>query len=366
MLFVPQPPAQHTTAPVSRRSNTQAARRERTRRLRRRLIPIAGLVLVVLALVWLLTRASSPSTTAPATTRPSVTTTTVAPYSPPPIASQGAAAGNTEGQWSSRSAWVPGPPVVLETTWHPFAASQDIVAYAFWMRSDASLLALFPGYKGPGTTNFDRGPEQVPLDGRRNLLATFNSGFYIQSGDVGLDSPAGFYANNILYYPMRLGLATVVQQSDGRVDIVDWDGGTSPDASVIMARQNLPMLVEDGQATAMSNNNSAFGVTIGNSPTTWRTGLGIDAHGNLIYVTAPQLTAATLAQVLMQAGAVRGMQLDINPAWPIFNTYTGPDAAGPVQNVPNSQQVPWRFLSSSTKDFFALYLRQPGVLKQPW
>ncbi len=329
-------------------------------------MPLAGVVILLVVLAWYLTKGSGSTNSAPATTKPSVTTTTQVPFAPAPIKSQIPSPPASDGQWGSRSAWVPGQPAVLETTWHPFAANSAVVAYAFWMRADATLLALFPGYKGPGTTNLDRGPEQVPSDGRRALLATFNSGFYIQSGDAGLDSPAGFYTNHILYYPMRPGLATVVQKADGSVNVMSWTGGATPGDDVIMARQNLPMLVENAQPTAASNNNSAFGVTIGDVPATWRTGLGVDAHGNLIYVTAPELTSAGLAQVLIQAGAVRGMQLDINPAWPIYNTYSGPDAAGPVQNVPNSQQVPWRFLSSSTKDFFALYLRSPGVLKQPW
>ena len=345
---------------------TEKSRLERTRRQRRRLIPFAlSLVLLIGLAAFLGTRGGSSSRSAPTTAPPSVTTTTI-PYGPPAIKTQVAAPAANEGQWVSRSPWVPGAPSVLESTWHPFASNSSVTAYAFWMRADSTLLGLFPGYKGPGRTSMDRGPEQVPMQGRRGLLATFNSGFYIDSGDAGLDSPAGFYTNHILYYPLRPGLATVVQKTDGTTDVISWAGGGTPDATIIMARQNLPMLVENSVPTAASSNNGAFGVTIGNAAATWRTGLGVDAKGNLIYVTAPELTAAGLAQVLIQAGAVRGMQLDINPAWPIYNTYSGPDAAGPVQNVPNSQQVPWRFLSSSTKDFFAVYLRSPGVLKQPW
>ena len=364
----PQAPGRvPSPTPPSRRSRTEHARLERARRQRQRFLPLAGGLVILLGLVVVVvTRGAFSSHSVPATTLPSVTTTTAAPYTPPPIKAQVAAAGANEGQWVSRSPWVPGTAAVLETTWHPFPSNPGVTAYGFWMRAESTLLGLFPGYKGPGRTTLDRGPEQVPLQGRRGLLATFNSGFYIDSGDAGLDSPAGFYTNHVLYYPMRTGLATVVQKTDGTTDVLSWGGGTSPGEDIITARQNLPMLVENAQPTGASTNNTAFGVTIGNASATWRTGLGVDAKGNLIYVTAPELTAAGLAQVLVEAGAVRGMQLDINPAWPIYNTYSGPDAAGPVQNVPNSQQVPWRFLSSSTKDFFALYLRSPGVLKQPW
>ena len=86
---------------------------------------------------------------------------------------------------------------------------------------------------------------------------------------------------------MRTGLATVVQKTDGTTDVLSWGGGTSPGEDIITARQNLPMLVENAQPTGASTNNTAFGVTIGNASATWRTGLGVDAKGNL-YVTEVQ------------------------------------------------------------------------------
>jgi Phosphodiester glycosidase len=348
------------------RSSSSSARRERARRRRRRLLPLVlGLVLLVGLVAYLGARSSSTSS-GPQTTAPAVVATTTAPFLPPPITTHAPGAAPGDGQWTSKTPWAPGPPSVLEATWHPFADNSSIVAYAFWMRAGSTLLALFPGYKGPGITSADRGPEQVPTAGRRGLLATFNSGFYIDSGDPSIDSPAGFYTNDTLYYPMRQGLATVVQRTDGTVDVVNWTGGSSPGPDVLMARQNLPLLVDQGAPTPISSNNSAFGVTLGNVSATWRTGLGVDARGDLVYVAASGLTSAGLAQLLVQAGARRGMELDINPAWPVYNTYTGPDAAGPILNIPNSEQVPTKFLTASIKDFFALYLRNPGVLTQPW
>lgn len=45
---------------------------------------------------------------------------------------------------------------------------------------------------------------------------------------------------------------------------------------------------------------------------TWRSALGIDGSGRLVYVGGDQLRLATLADALTQAGAVRGLQLDIH------------------------------------------------------
>ena len=199
----------------------------------------------------------------------------------------------------------------------------------------------------------------VPESARIDLLSTFNSGFYEE------DFSAGFYAHGTLYFPMVDGLATVVSYTNGASDIVDWHGGSTPGPDVMMARQNLWMLVDHAQPTSAATTNN-WGVTLGGVPAVWRTGLGVDARGNLLYVTAANQTAASLAQILIQAGAVRGMQLDINPAWPIYNTYSGPNAQGPILNVPNPQQTSNRFLYSSTKDFFALFRRHPGQTLQPW
>ena len=42
----------------------------------------------------------------------------------------------------------------------------------------------------------------------------------------------------------------------------------------------------------------------------WRTGVGIDRRGNLIYAAADYQTVGTLAKILLRAGAVRAMQLE--------------------------------------------------------
>jgi hypothetical protein len=200
----------------------------------------------------------------------------------------------------------------------------------------------------------------VPVTARPTLLATFNSGFYEK------DAAGGFYVNNTLYFPMVNGLATVVEYTNGTVDIVNWAGGPSPGLNIVMARQNLALLVDNHAPTAVSTVPSQWGITLHGVPAVWRTGLGIDDMGNLLYVAAPNQTAASLAQILVKLGVVRGMQLDINPEWPIFVTYGGPGAAAPSLFVPNPNQIPSRFLYSSTKDFFAVFERQATVTSQPW
>jgi hypothetical protein len=101
----------------------------------------------------------------------------------------------------------------------------------------------------------------------------------------------------------------------------------------------------------------AWGDTLGGVPAVSRSAAGVDRNDNLLYVAAPGQTAPSLARILVHAGAVRAVELDINPAWPILATFGGPDAARPNLFVPNPNQIATRFLTPNIKDFFAVYLR---------
>jgi hypothetical protein len=292
------------------------------------------------------------TTVPPTTVPPPFEPASIRPLINPPLAD--------EGQWTEADTWDAGPPAILTTTFRPDPTQPGVTAYAAWIRTSGAQLALYPGYKGPGPTGLDRGPEMVPAAARTSLLATFNSGFYEA------DSAGGFYTHGTLYFPMIDGLATVVAYRDSRVDVIDWTGGPDPGPDVVMARQNLPLIVDGGEPTPSLDTSFKWGVTLHGALAVWRTALGVDAEGNLIYLAAPNQTAPTLARALVEAGAVRGMELDINPAWPIFVTYGGPGAASPALFVPNPNQVPNRFLYSSTKDFFAVYVRSAAAAGPPW
>ncbi len=250
-------------------------------------------------------------------------------------------------------------PTVYATTFRPNPAA-PAVAYASWLRSSSSILALYPGYLGPGATPLSRGPEMVPTSARGRLLATFNSGFYEADG------AAGFYVNHTLYFPMVRGLATVVRFTNGVVNVVNWAGGPRPGTNVVMARQNLALLVAGGRPTALAANNAAWGLSLHGVAAVWRTALGVDASGNLVYAAAPDQTSSSLAQVMVDLHCVRAMELDINPEWPIFVAYGRPGGVQASLMVPNPNQIPDRFLYPSTKDFFAVFQSTTPGEVQPW
>jgi len=204
-----------------------------------------------------------------------------------------------------------------------------------------------------------RGPMMVPYDQRSRLLATFNSGFIYTDGNNG--SSVDGHTNE----PLKAGLGTLVAYRNGNVDIKAWTGGPSAGSGLAFARQSLPLIVNDGRLNPALNDSSQWGATLGNAVRVWRTGVGIDRRGNLIYAAADYQTVITLAQILQRAGAVRAIQLDINPEWPTLITYTHRGTLHPNKIVPNYQQPATRYLVPDDRDFFAAYVRQPGPITVP-
>ena len=100
--------------------------------------------------------------------------------------------------------------------------------------------------------------------------------------------------------------------------------------TVVSVRQNLDLLVDNGQVVpaAYDANSTEWGATLGNALYVWRSGLGVTADGALVYVGGPGLDVLDLANLLVRAGAIRAMELDINTDWVNFSTYRPTTATG--------------------------------------
>jgi hypothetical protein len=255
-----------------------------------------------------------------------------------------------EGAWRSTGPQVAGAPPVLVTTYRPDPSYPRVVAYVAWVDHSRTSLALYPGRYEPPVGS-PRGPMSVPLGERRLLLATFNSGFTARDGH------GGFAVNGNVYTPLREGQATVVAYHGGKVDIVSWKAADRLDTGIVLARQNLPLIVANGVPGPNLADGSQWGATLGNAIRVWRSGIGIDRHGNLIYAAADYQTVGSLADIFIHAGAVRAMELDINAEWPSFMTYRHGGALVPIKLVPNGQQSANRYLRPDDRDFFAVYRR---------
>jgi Phosphodiester glycosidase len=268
-----------------------------------------------------------------------------------------------EGVWKPTGPPVDGGPPVLVTTFRPELDYPQLVAYVAWFDHTRTEIGYYPGrYEPPNAAV--RGPMMVPYDQRWRLLATFNGGFTYTDGDNGSAD------NGLTNEPLKDGNATLLGYRDGRVAIVEWSGGPNVGSDVAWARQSLAPIVWNGQLNPQLNddpNSPQWGYTLGGLTRVWRTGVGIDRRGNLIYVAANDQTVITLAKILQRAGAVRAMEFDINPEWHTLITYThGANGLVPTMVGPNPMQSPTRYLVPDDRDFFAVYIPLPGPVTVPF
>jgi hypothetical protein len=250
----------------------------------------------------------------------------------------------TQGRFGHRSA------PVLVAAYRPERDYPRVVAGVAWFDHSRTRVSLYPGLREP-PGGARGGAGQVPADHRSGLLATFNSGFKHS------DSGGGFFEHGRLTDAMVAGLGTIVGTSSGRVDVRAWHGGPRPGSGVDFARQNLPLIVDHARPNPNLNDGPQWGATLGNAILVWRSGVGVDRHGNLLYAAAPDLGTVGLARILIHAGAVRAVELDINSYWVTLNTYGRAGARDARALLPSMNRPAQRYLTPDDRDFFAVYLR---------
>ena len=270
------------------------------------------------------------------------------PYRPPRIRPVIHPALPGEGVWQAASATAGRRPPVLLTTFRSDPEYPQFVAGVAWIDSGRTHLAYVPGLAEPPEIPV-RGPAEVPPSLRHRLVATFNGGFPLETSNAGL-----VYRGETVA-PMVDGIATLVEYRNGAVNIVSWNHGPEPGPHIAFAKQNLPPIVYAGKLNPNLSDGPEWGATVNNAVRVWRSGLGIDRRGNLIYVAANYQTVESLAKILQRAGAVRALELDINEDWTSFISYRHPGAVEPSNLLPEMFRPASRYLTPDERDFFAVY-----------
>ncbi|HEY8216405.1 MAG TPA: phosphodiester glycosidase family protein, partial [Acidimicrobiia bacterium] len=273
---------------------------------------------------------------------------------PPPMQPLVAEPLDGEGVWQPTGRTVAGVPAVYTSFFRPDAIHTSLVAGAMWMDTTLLTTKFVPGLQEPG------GPQtlgaQVPPELRPGLVAAFNSGFKIES------SKGGVYTEGQVVAPLVDGAASFVINKDGQASVGAWGRDFQMGPDIASVRQNLALILDNGQpAPGLPNNaDGAWGASVGNEVYVWRSGVGVDANGALVYVAGPAMSAQTLAVLLQRAGCVRAMELDINAPWTTGYTYEQTDPADPaavqgVKLLPNMPRDNNRYLTPGERDFFALF-----------
>ncbi len=266
-----------------------------------------------------------------------------------------------EGIWKPTGPPVDGSPPVLVTSFRPEAEYPELLAYVAWFDHTRTAIGYYPGRYEPPNASV-RGPMMVPYGQRWRLLATFNGGFTYEDGENGST------VNGQVNEPLKDGKATLVGYRDGRVEIAKWSGGPNAGSDVAWTRQSLAPIVWNGRLNPALNDNPnspQWGFTLGGVTRVWRTGVGIDRSGNLLFVAAEGQTVISIAKLLEHIGAVRAMEFDINPDWHTLITYTHNHGLVPKMLEPQPNQSADRYLTPDDRDFFAVYRRLPGPVNVP-
>jgi hypothetical protein len=221
------------------------------------------------------------------------------------------------------------------------------------MRFAQSLvhLTLHAGSSDGGVSGWTYGNRITPRE-IHLLIAAVNGGFKLTYRNV------GFSSGGHVAVALKAGLASIVTYTDGTTDIGTWQAGVpSSGKKVFSVLQNQRLLVDHGIAAASVSNCliACWGETIGSRTFVARSGLGIDASGQLVWAAAEHLSPAGLATALIGGGAVRAIELDINPVWVagyLYVHHTG--GPSPVPVVPGQLGLAGELLVPYSRDFLAI------------
>jgi len=306
---------------------------------------------------------------------PTTTVKSIAPHLPKPANVQvpeGVTPVANEGVWLPVGPLVGGAQPMYTTQVRPDSVHTSILDGLTWMDPKLLKFELFPGTEEPGGKWAK--PSQVPMDQRLTLAAAFNAGFRMQ------DARGGFYLDGQTKGTLRDGAASLVLYADGRITVGAWGRDVSLTPDVVGVRQNLDLIIDNGggapnptgpatnakpgtPAPGLSDNaDGAWGATFGNKILAWRSAVGVTADGALIYGYGDGLGALSLAQLMLRAGCVRAMELDINTVWTTFNFYAAtrfldPASVEGTKLLPDSFKSANRYLSPDARDFVGVFTR---------
>lgn len=213
-----------------------------------------------------------------------------------------------------------GIPTVYEAFVRPDPVHTSYVVGVAWMDTTLLRAQLYSGSFIPGKGAPFRYSAPITAKDSTNLVAAFNAGFRMQ------DANGGYYTDGKMIYPLRNGAASVVVFKDGTMSMGMWGRDFTMNNQIASVRQNLDLIVDHGAAVPglTSQNSVKWGKTLGGTFNVWRSGLGVTKSGAIVYVGGPALSISDLANVLVRAGAVRGMELDINTDWVQYSVFNGP------------------------------------------
>lgn len=244
-------------------------------------------------------------------------------------------------------------PMVYTALLQPDHFHRSVVIAAALIRSSAVKAHLVAGTAEPAGTG---SPGRIPPERLPDVVAAFNSGFKMSA------QPGGFYLDGNNVRDLVDGKASAVIDDHGRLTIGQWGRDLQMSPAIRAVRQNLALIVEKGRPVPGLDRNTdlRWGSSKNQLQYTWRSGLGVTAHGDLWYVAGDQLNLSTLGAAMAQAGVVTGMELDIHSGLQYFSTWQGNGSGRPQPRrlLPTMVGPSERYVQPDIRDFF--YVTAPS------
>ena len=261
-----------------------------------------------------------------------------------------------EGAWRIPARTPTGKPALYTTWFRPDAGHTSVAIGVALIPQQADRLHLVGGTREPAPgLSWPQG-FKVPTADRPQLVAAFNAGFKMK------DANGGWYGEGKTAAPLVNGAASLVIARDGRATVGAWGGDLRLTPDVVAVRQNLALVIENGRPVPGLNGNAhgRWGSSRNQLQYTWRSGLGTDTHGDLIYVAGRGLTLTTLADGMSKAGIQTGMELDIHTTMVTFNLFNPQNRAADqtgTKLLASMSQPSHRYLGPDQRDFFYVTVR---------
>ena len=255
-----------------------------------------------------------------------------------------------EGTWRPAGRLVKGVPAVYETFLRPDAIHTSVVDGIAWLDTKLLSATLYSGSYIPGHGPF-KYTAPIQPGPARSLVAAFNAGFRMQ------DAAGGYYTQGRLVIPLRTGGASFVIYRNGTATVGAWGTDVTMTPDVLAVRQNLSLLVVGGKPVGglQANDTSKWGNTLGNQVYVSRSGIGVTRDGALVYVGGPGLNITDLANLLVRAGAITAMELDINADWVNFATFAPSRPNGPASAANGSDLLPLADMAGPPTRYFTTW-----------
>ncbi len=256
-----------------------------------------------------------------------------------------------EGTWTIAARDSSGRPQIATTSFRPDPSHPSLVAGVAWINSSTTKLTLIAGTRQPGGGSGPAGGH-VPTAALGSLLAAFNSGYKMK------DTAGGTLIEGRSTRTMVDGIATLAIRPDGTATVGEWGTDLTTAQGYVGLRQNLHLMVQNGAVVdGVTTNAGGRWGTVRNTLPTWRSGLGVTASGDVVYVGGNHLTLGVLAEALVRSGAVTAMELDIHRGMVTFNLFTHQPTLTGHKLLPDMTTPADRYLSTDWRDFIMVTTR---------